>query len=155
GMIAPLKNLAIRGAIWYQGESNRGNAQQYARLFPAMITDWRKQWGRGDFPFYFAQIAPFRYGGGKGEAAGVCEAQRETLSLTNTGMAVTMDIGNPDDIHPSNKHDVGKRLALWALAKTYGKADVEYSGPVAVSAAREGDGLRVRFEHAAGLKSRG
>jgi sialate O-acetylesterase len=102
-MIAPIIPFGIRGAIWYQGESNRTRADQYRKLFPAMIQDWRTRWELGDFPFYFVQIAPYRYGNDKGEAAELREAQTMTLSLLNTGMAVTMDIGNPADIHPTNK----------------------------------------------------
>ena len=93
-----------------------------------MIADWRKQWGRGDFPFYYVQIAPYRYGNDRGEAAELREAQALTLSVANTGMAVTMDIGNPADIHPTNKQDVGLRLALWALAKDYGRQDARVLG---------------------------
>ncbi len=161
GMIAPLTPMTIRGAIWYQGESNRGAAARYAELFPAMIKDWRTHWGRGgggeggDFPFYFVQIAPFRYGGDKGETATLRDSQRKTLALPNTGMAVTMDIGNPDDIHPKNKQDVGRRLALWALAKTYGKSGIEYTGPMATSAKVQGRSVRVKFDHAKGLVIRG
>ncbi|MBK7403937.1 MAG: 9-O-acetylesterase [Phycisphaerales bacterium] len=154
GMIAPIQPFAIRGAIWYQGESNRGIAYEYRTLFPAMITDWRKKWG-SDFPFYFVQIAPFTYGGDQGETAELREAQLLTLGLANTGMAVTMDIGNPRDIHPNDKQDVGKRLALWALAKTYGKTGFEYSGPLYKSLETSGDNLVVHFDHAEGLNSRG
>ncbi|HZW09539.1 MAG TPA: sialate O-acetylesterase [Phycisphaerales bacterium] len=154
GMIAPLVPYAIRGAIWYQGESNRHAAYEYRTLFPAMITDWRKQWGT-DFPFYFVQIAPFTYDGDRGETAELREAQLLTLDLPGTGMAVTMDIGNPRDIHPTNKLGVGKRLALWALAKTYARTGLEYSGPLYESVTTEGDTLVLRFAHAEGLHSRG
>jgi sialate O-acetylesterase len=153
GMIAPLTPMAIRGAIWYQGESNRERAFQYRTLFPSMIKDWRAKFHSGEFPFYFVQIAPFGYGGDKGEAAELREAQMMTLSLPNTGMAVTMDIGNPGDIHPNNKQDVGRRLALWAIAKTYGKSDVEYTGPVYKGMKVDGSKVRLSFEHAAGLSS--
>ncbi|MBN2475876.1 MAG: 9-O-acetylesterase [Pirellulales bacterium] len=150
GMIHPLLPYAIRGAIWYQGESNRGRAEQYAKLFPAMITDWRKSFGQGDFPFLFVQLAPFRYGGADpAECAELWEAQLKTLSLANTGMAVTTDIGNFTDIHPKNKQDVGKRLALWALAKTFGQ-ELVYSGPLYDSMSVEGDKIRVKFQHVGG-----
>ncbi|MCP3920612.1 MAG: hypothetical protein GY711_34230 [bacterium] len=156
GMIAPLVPFAIRGAIWYQGESNRPRAVQYRRLFPAMITDWREHWGRGDFPFYFVQIAPFQYGGDLGEAAELREAQWMTQSLVNTGMAVTMDVGNPSDIHPRDKRTVGHRLALWALAKTYEREGIVYSGPSYRSMQVEDGAIRLAFDHAAdGLVARG
>jgi sialate O-acetylesterase len=151
-MIAPLLPYAIRGAIWYQGESNRARAAQYRRIFPALIEDWRAKWGRGDFPFYWVQIAPFGYGGDTGEAAELREAQMLTQSLPHTGMAVVMDIGNPGNIHPTNKQDVGRRLALWALAKNYGR-DVECSGPVYAGLEVKGAEARLTFEHAAGLTS--
>lgn len=154
GMIAPIQPFAIRGAIWYQGESNRGIAYEYRTLFPAMITDWRKKWG-SDFAFGFVQIAPFTYGGDTGETAELREAQLMTLALPKTGMAVTMDIGNPRDIHPNNKQDVGKRLALWALAQTYGKTGFEYSGPMYKSMESSGAQLVLHFDHAEGLNSRG
>lgn len=155
GMIEPLIPFAIRGAIWYQGESNRPRAKQYQRLFPALIADWRHRWGRGDFPFYYVQIAPYRYGEDKGEAAELREAQLMTLGVPNTGMVVTMDIGNPDDIHPSNKQEVGRRLSLWALAKTYGRENLVYSGPVFKAMKTEGDKIRLTFNYAAGgLKTR-
>jgi sialate O-acetylesterase len=130
GMIAPIINYSIRGAIWYQGESNVERAAQYERLFPAMIADWRKHWNQGTFPFYFVQIAPFKYGDST-KAAALRDAQRRTLSASpNTGMAVTLDVGNATNIHPANKQDPAKRLALWALSKTYGKKDLAYSGPL-------------------------
>ena len=153
GMIAPLVPFAFRGAIWYQGESNVRRFEQYRTLFPAMIADWRAQFGGGDFPFYFVQIAPFAYGGDTGQAAFLRDAQRRTLdALPDVGMAVTMDIGDPRDIHPRNKQDVGRRLALLALAKTYGK-DVECSGPLFAALAPKGAELRVKFTHAAGLRA--
>ncbi len=157
GMIAPLTPLTIRGAIWYQGESNRERAFQYRTLFPAMIKDWRARWamvGNKEFPFYFVQIAPFNYGGDKGEAAELREAQMLTSALPNTGMAVTMDIGNPADIHPTKKKEVGHRLALWALAKTYGKAQ-ECSGPTMKAFTVKGPSITIAFDHAAGLTSGG
>ena len=153
-MIAPLVPFALRGVIWYQGESNVSRAVQYRRLFPAMIADWRARWGRGDFPFYFVQIAPFAYLDDLGEAAELREAQAMTLAVPNTGMAVTMDIGNPQDIHPRNKVDVGRRLARLALAGIHGR-DVEASGPVLTDWTVEGGAIRLAFDHAAGLTSRG
>jgi sialate O-acetylesterase len=150
GMINPLIPLGIRGAIWYQGESNIGRAEQYAVLFPAMIQDWRKNWGQGEFPFYFVQLAPFRYESlDPTLCAELREAQFKTLRVSNTGMAVTMDIGNVKDIHPRNKQDVGSRLASWALAKTYAKKDLIYSGPLYDSMTVEGNKIRVKFKHVA------
>lgn len=154
GMIAPVKPFAIRGAIWYQGESNRGAAYTYRDLFKAMIQDWRAKWGT-EFPFYFVQIAPFTYGGDNGQTAELREAQLMALGLPNTGMAVTMDIGNPRDIHPRNKQDVGHRLALWARAKTYGETGIEYSGPLYRDVVASGSQIIIRFDHAAGLNARG
>lgn len=131
-MIAPIAPYAIRGAIWYQGESNADRAAQYRKLFPAMITDWRNLWNQGAFSFYFVQLANFMKRQDEPQEskwAELREAQTMTLELKNTGMAVAIDIGEADDIHPRNKQDVGKRLALNALAKDYGKK-VSYSGPV-------------------------
>ncbi len=156
GMVAPLIPYAIRGAIWYQGESNLAGAYLYRTLFPAMIANWRADWRQGDFPFLFVQLAPFRYNGqNQANWAELCEAQRMTLdALPNTGMAVTTDIGNVTDIHPTNKQEVGRRLALWALAKTYGRSDLVYSGPIYKSMTVEGDKVRLRFDHVGGgLKS--
>jgi sialate O-acetylesterase len=153
GMLHPIIPYTIRGAIWYQGESNRSRAEQYAKLFPAMIADWRKLWKQGDFPFYFVQLAPYKYNKQQDvpELAELWEAQTNTLTAAkNTGMAVTTDIGNLNDIHPKNKQDVGLRLALWALAKDYGKSDVVYSGPLYDSMSVEGNKVRIKFKHTAG-----
>lgn len=153
-MINPVIPYGIRGAIWYQGEANVGAADVYRTLFPTMITNWRDNWGLGDFPFYFVQIAPYRYNRNDDMTARLRDAQASTLSLKNTGMAVIMDVGDPDDIHPANKKDVGERLALWALAKDYG-VDVEYSGPVFASMAVNGNQISVAFSHASGLHFEG
>lgn len=124
-MIHPLIPYGIKGAIWYQGENNAGRAYQYRKAFPLMINDWRKHWGQGDFPFYFVQLTSFNQADGnsnKGSSwAELREAQTLTLDLPNTGMAVITDIGDPSDIHPRNKQDVGKRLAAIALKNTYDK----------------------------------
>ena len=150
GMISPLVPFAIKGAIWYQGEANAGRAYQYRKALPLMITDWRKRWGLGDFPFYFVQLASFNANNGnsqKGsEWAELREAQAMTLSLPNTGMSVTTDIGEVNDIHPKNKQDVGKRLAAIALNKNYGKV-IEYSGPVYESMKIEHDKIVLTFTH--------
>ncbi len=151
-MIAPLIPFAIQGAIWYQGESNAGRAYQYRTLFPAMITNWRKDWKQGDFPFLFVQLANFMAVEAEpvdSAWAELREAQLMTLALPNTGMAVIIDIGEAKDIHPKNKQDVGKRLALWALAKTYGK-DLVYSGPIYKSMKTEGNKVILDFEHTGG-----
>ena len=159
GMIAPILQLSIRGAIWYQGESNVGRAFQYRTLFPTMIRNWRKDFAQGDFPFHFVQIAPYGYARGNPAAdltpcAELWDAQLFTLkTVPHTGMAVTTDIGNIQNIHPTNKVDVGHRLALWALAKDYGKKGVIYSGPIYKSFAVEGSKVRVHFEMGAGLKA--
>lgn len=151
GMIAPLVPFAIKGAIWYQGESNVGRARQYETLFPLLISDWRKQWKEGKFPFYFVQIAPYNYGGDSTQAAALRDAQRRTLNESeNTGMAVTMDIGNTTNIHPADKQDVGKRLAYWALNKTYGEKNVVYSGPLYKSMEVKGNKIIVSFTNTDG-----
>ncbi len=159
GMIHPLTPFTLRGAIWYQGESNAGNAYEYRTLFPAMIQGWRKAWGQGDFPFLFVQLA--NYMAVKPEPGESCwaelrEAQMLTLNYLNTGMAVAIDIGDAQDIHPKNKQDVGKRLALWALAKTYGQKNLVFSGPLYKSMNMEGNKIRIRFEFAdGGLTAKG
>lgn len=147
-MISPLIPFAIRGAIWYQGESNAGRAYQYRTLFPALINDWRAHWKQGDFPFFFVQLANFQERlpePAENSWAELREAQLMTLSLPNTGMAVTIDIGEANDIHPRNKQDVGKRLALNALNKVYGQ-DVVFSGPIYKSMAIENNKIRLRFD---------
>lgn len=152
-MIAPLTPFPIKGVIWYQGESNADavRAPLYAHLFQAMIRDWRRAWGVGDFPFLFVQLANFKTGPDSIWPV-VREAQLDTLELANTGMAVTIDIGNPADIHPRNKLDVGKRLSLWARAMNGEK--VEYTGPLFRQATPEGNAIRVWFDHAEGLTAR-
>ncbi|VAX24387.1 Sialic acid-specific 9-O-acetylesterase, partial [hydrothermal vent metagenome] len=158
GMINPLLPYGIRGAIWYQGESNAGRALQYRSLFKSLINDWRKAWGEGDFPFLFVQLANFmkRYDEPVDESwSYLREAQTMALQLPNTGMAVTIDIGNAIDIHPKNKQDVGKRLALIALAKVYGK-NIPYSGPMYKSMKIEGDKIILQFDNTnKGLKTKG
>ena len=156
GIVHPLVGFAMRGAIWYQGESNRGDGPTYTERMKALIDGWRKIWREGNFPFYYVQIAPFRYGDNPEETMRIWEAQLNALSITNTGMAVTTDlVDNIADIHPHNKNDVGHRLALWALAKTYGRTDLIYSGPLFESASADGNKLRLKFKYAAdGLKSR-
>ncbi|MEX0741330.1 MAG: sialate O-acetylesterase, partial [Phycisphaeraceae bacterium] len=152
-MIAPLTPMTFRGAIWYQGESNVGRAYQYRTIFPLMIESWRERFAQGDFPFYYAQIAPFNYNSNPAFAAELWEAQLLTMRmLPNTGMAVLTDIGDVSDIHPTNKVDVGDRLAAWALAKTY-NLDVPYSGPVYTHQAIEDGAIRLHFDHAQGMKS--
>lgn len=151
GMIAPLVPFAIKGAIWYQGEANVGRAKQYSKLFPLMISDWRRLFNEPGFPFYFVQIAPYNYGGDSTQAAALRDAQRRTLTtLQNTGMAVTMDIGEADNIHPANKQDVGKRLSLWALNKTYNNKSVVYSGPLYKSFEVKGKEVIVSFTNTDG-----
>ena len=126
GMLKPVIPYTIKGALWYQGESNVGRAEEYKTLFPSMIKDWRVQWGY-EFPFYFVQIAPFDYGNDLSPA--LRDAQRHSLQTSKTGMAITMDIGHPENIHPGNKQDVGNRLALLALANEYGVKLLK-SGPL-------------------------
>lgn len=153
-MVHPLVPFAFRGALWYQGEANRTDGMMYHEKMKALIRGWRKVWDQGDFPFYYVQLAPFRYRDDPYHLAKVREAQLATLGVPNTGMAVTMDIGNLDDIHPRNKKDVGKRLALWALAKDYGRRGMVYSGPLYKTMTLEGNKIRIRFDHAgSGLAS--
>ncbi len=148
-MIKPLLPYGIKGAIWYQGESNAERAYQYRNLFSSMIKDWRNVWGQGDFPFIFVQLANFMKvieQPVEHSWAELREAQTMALELPNTGMAVTIDIGDAIDIHPTNKQDVGKRLALNALAKVYEK-DIAYSGPMYNSMELEGSKIRLKFSN--------
>ena len=149
-MIHPLVPLAFRGVIWYQGESNVKNPEQYQTLFPTLINSWREEWQQGDFPFYFVQIAPFSYKNEPFSAAFLREAQLKTLSVPNTGMAVTMDIGTADNIHPEQKKPVGERLALLALAKNYGKKNLVCSGPLYTSFKVNKNQVRLSFDDVGG-----
>jgi sialate O-acetylesterase len=155
-MIHPYLQFSIKGAIWYQGESNADRAYQYRELFPTMIKDWRQKWGQGDFPFYFVQLANFMQidpAPIESAWAELREAQQKTLALPNTGMATIIDIGDTKDIHPKNKQEVGRRLALIALAKTYGQK-INYSGPVYQSNKVEGKQIRLTFSNTEnGLKA--
>ena len=150
GMVTPILPYGIRGVIWYQGESNRERAFQYRKLCPALIRNWRDDWGQGQFPFYFVQIGPFPYRQEPLAAAELREAQRLALSVPHTGMVVTTDIANPADLHPQNKQDVGRRLALWALAGDYGRSEIEYSGPLYRRMEIAGNRIRVYFDHVGG-----
>lgn len=154
GMIAPLKPYGIRGALWYQGESNVGRADEYAVLFPKMIEDWRRVWGQGDFPFYFVQLANFLERKPEptpdSDWAALRDAQLAALALPNSGVALAIDIGEADDIHPKNKQDVGKRLALNALRHVYRKR-VADKGP-SMKRVKVKDGkIIVTFNDAKGL----
>jgi sialate O-acetylesterase len=153
-MVSPITPLAIRGVIWYQGEANGSNtrAPLYGRLVRAMIQDWRRAWGIGDFPFLFVQLANYRAPDSNWPE--LREGQRSALALRNTAMAVAIDIGTPDNIHPPDKKTVGQRLALAARALAYGEA-IEYSGPALRQVTAEEGALRVRFDHAEGLTARG
>jgi sialate O-acetylesterase len=161
-MIAPVKNVRIKGVIWYQGENNVDTAYLYRDLFPTMIKNWRCDFNNYDMPFYFVQLAnftkespeedikPYRGQPRGGYWPELREAQFMTNALENTGMAVAIDIGETNDIHPKNKKAVGQRLALWALANDYGK-QIEYSGPLYEGYQIEGDKIRLFFDHARGL----
>jgi sialate O-acetylesterase len=151
GMIAPLIPYAIKGVVWYQGESNGTNTalgQEYSILFPRMIEDWREKWGQGDFPFLYVQLANFGIIPDSNFPL-VREAQLKTLALPNTGMATAIDIGNPGDIHPNDKQDVGLRLALAARHVAYGE-NIVYSGPLYDSMTVEGDRIRIDFKNRGG-----
>jgi sialate O-acetylesterase len=148
GMIAPVVPAAIRGVLWYQGETNASRAGEYAGLFRAMITQWRAHLGQGDVPFLWVQLAAYAAGDVNGtDWAKLRDAQMAALALPETGQALAIDIGDPDNIHPTNKQEVGRRLALLARAKVYGGL-VDVSGPVFKSALREGAAMRVSFDYA-------
>jgi sialate O-acetylesterase len=158
GMVNPIIPYGMKGVIWYQGESNASRAEQYRRLFPAMINDWRNHWGQGDFPFLFVQLANFKPRAaepGESDWAELREAQAMALKLPATGMAVTIDIGEANDIHPANKQDVGLRLARAAEHVAYGK-ELVYSGPIFESMRIVDGAARLTFRHVGGgLEARG
>ena len=147
-MIAPILSYSIKGVIWYQGEANADHAFQYRTLFPALINDWREQWKQGNFPFLFVQLANFKPNFNspvESDWAELREAQLKTLTLPNTGMAVIIDIGDAENIHPKNKYDVGKRLALAAEKIAYGE-NIVYSGPIYDTMKIEGNKIRITFK---------
>lgn len=152
GMVHPILPYAIRGVLWYQGESNTGNAALYRTSLPLLIKDWRQQWQQGDFPFLYCQLA--NYGPktdqpGESDWAELREAQTRTLAVPNTGMAVLIDTGESEDVHPQTKQIAGERLATIALAKTYGR-DVVHCGPMYTSMKIEGSAIRLSFDHLGG-----
>ena len=149
-MISPLTNYCIKGAIWYQGESNVSRASSYAKLKNSMIEGWRREWNQGSFPFYFVQISPYKYDGSeKISSAFLREAQLNTmLNTSNTGMAVSLDVGDENSIHPSRKFILGKRLAYWALNKDYGLKSVQFSGPIYKSFEIKQDKVLIKFDFA-------
>jgi len=156
GMIHPLVPFAIRGAIWYQGEANESEGMKYYERMKALIAGWRAVWGEGDFPFYFVQIAPWNYHDNPQNLARLWEAQTLAANtIPNSGMAVVNDIGNLENIHPKDKQDVGHRLALLALAKTYGQPHLVCSGPTFKSMKIQDNTIRVKFDNTgSGLASR-
>jgi sialate O-acetylesterase len=145
GMIHPIVGYGIRGAIWYQGESNRDEPELYVKMFDNMVREWRNIWGVGEFPFYYCQIAPYNYGGGRNSGF-IREAQAKGLETPNTGMAVLMDANSPACIHPPKKKDAGERMALWALAKTYGFEKTHYRSPEVKSVEMEGRVAIITFD---------
>jgi sialate O-acetylesterase len=145
-MIHPVQGYALRGVLWYQGESNTDKPKAYAQLFKTLITDWRAKWKQGDFPFLFVQLASYNNNDASPNWPLLRESQAKTLELPNTGMAVTMDIGDPEDIHPRNKQDVGKRLWLNARKVAF-KEDLVYTGPVYKSHKSSGGKITLQFDH--------
>jgi sialate O-acetylesterase len=155
GMIAPLTHFTIGGVIWYQGEANARNGEFYGKLFPTLIRSWRQAWGNDDLPFLYVQLASFMERHAEPADtrwARLREAQLQTLEVPHTGMAVTIDIGDPKDVHPKNKQDVGKRLALWAEATVYSR-DEEYSGPLPGGMQIAENKARITFRHGHGMKA--
>jgi sialate O-acetylesterase len=159
GMIAPLLNYKIKGVIWYQGESNTGKPREYQKLFPALIANWREKWNQGDFPFLYVQLANFmevKENPSESGWAELREAQFKTLAVSNTGMAVAIDLGEWNDIHPLDKEDVGKRLALAAQKVAYGDENAIYSGPIYQSMKVEGNKIVLTFTNTgSGLTAKG
>ncbi len=156
GMVHPFTPFAIRGVIWYQGEGNVGDGITYYHRMRALVGGWRQAWGIKDLPFYYVQIAPLNWGGKpRDEHPKLWEAQTRALKIPHTGMVVTNDIGNPGNAHPRNKQEVGRRLSLWALAKTYGKNDLPHCGPIYRKMTVQGRTIRVEFDNTyGGLASR-
>ena len=154
GMLSPIIGYGIAGVIWYQGESNYDRPDQYERLLPTMVSSWRAQWSVGEFPFYYAQIAPFNYAQftpneviEKNNSAFIRDAQRKAADkIPNSGMVVLLDVGERDNIHPAKKKEVGHRFAYWALANTYGLKGFEFAGPVYKEFATEGSVVTVSFD---------
>jgi sialate O-acetylesterase len=152
-MIEPITKFKIAGALWYQGESNVSTAYAYKETMTALIGSWRKKWGQ-EFPFYYCQIAPYTYGN-PAEGAALRDAQRRTLSVPNTGMVVTSDIGDTSDIHPRNKQDVGLRLANLALVKHYKASNAVVAGPLYLNSRAKAGQMFVYFANAEGLNFKG
>ena len=147
-MIAPMVGLAFRGGLWYQGESNRNQPAEYEKLMQGLIENWRDEWGIGEFPFYYCQIAPFDYGQNGVNSAFLREAQlKASVATANAGMACLMDIGEQHGIHPANKEVTGNRLAYLALANAYGQKGIEYSGPVLKEMTIDGSVVNLTFDH--------
>nr|WP_288835745.1 sialate O-acetylesterase [uncultured Flavobacterium sp.] len=152
-MIAPLTNLKIKGVLWYQGESNSGNPKLYAKALPALIQDWRTKWGQGNFPFLFVQLPNYMETFSEPREsnwAALRQAQLETLSVPNTAMAVTIDLGEWNDIHPLNKEDVGKRLSLLARKLAYGERKLQASSPMPNTSVFEKDKAIISFKNSGG-----
>ena len=155
-MVHPITPYAIRGVAWYQGESNNGDGPIYRDRMQSLIQSWRAMWQNPDMPFYYVQIAPYKYGGSLHPAYALpwmWEAQRQILEIHNTGMVVTTDVAEVDNLHPPRKLEVGRRLSLWALSHTYGRKDIVCCGPIYSGYRIDGDSIRVTFKHAAGLTS--
>jgi sialate O-acetylesterase len=157
GMIHPLLNFKIKGVIWYQGESNRNHPKVYQKTFPLMIQNWRQLWYNQKMPFYYVQIAPYGRYSGEVSSALLRETQLKTMDLLDqVGMAVTLDIGEYQSIHPAEKIKVGERLSYWALAKDYKIEGIQFSGPVYKSHEIDGNKILISFDHAAmGLSTYG
>lgn len=157
GMISPLRDYRIKGALWYQGESNTDHPAGYSKLFEVLVADWRGQWGVGDFPFIYTQLANLgEEGDPQTNWAELREEQRKGLQIPGTAMAVTIDIGEYNDLHPQDKKTVGQRLALGALRLAYGENDLIFSGPMFKEMELTGDGVRLRFDHTgSGLVAKG
>ena len=149
-MLKPLIPFTVRGGIWYQGENNRERAKHYSKLMQVMVDSWRSEWGQGDFPFYFVQIAPFSYNNpNESSSAELRDAQLDAVkNIKNSGMVSTVDIGDLNSIHPPEKIKVGNRLAYWALNKTYGFESITPSGPIVKSAKKEGSSVKINFDYA-------